>query len=106
MEQKEFDSTSTEWHIVGSPVTREVDDLHLCDLDPLKFYLLKVEALSDAGKTTVLYKVRTGNGEFVECWQCTDGGNYLMIFSCINYEEKIFSDLVRSSFYCVCSCKC
>lgn len=67
MEQQLENSAPREWQIIGSPITRETGDLGLCDFTPSRFYLLKMTATSDAGATTVLYRVQTG----VEI-----GGNY------------------------------
>ena len=61
VEQKEEDSRSREWQIIGAPITRETGDISLCDFIPDKYYFLKMTAVSQAGSTSVLYRVQIGN---------------------------------------------
>lgn len=48
--------------MVGSPFSRDVADIDLCDFSVRKPYLLKLTAISEAGSTTVLYRIQL-NGE-------------------------------------------
>lgn len=57
MEQQLEDGESRDWQVVGSPITRDTQDLGLCDIRPGSRYLYRVTALSDAGPTATLYRV-------------------------------------------------
>lgn len=57
VERQVEDSPSNEWQIIGSPISRETRDLDLCDFPRGQHHLLKMTAMSEAGATTVLYRV-------------------------------------------------
>ena len=57
MEQKVEGSSSREWQVVGALIGRDVSDLGLCEVSGGVPYLFRVTALSDAGATTLLYRL-------------------------------------------------
>ncbi|KAF2345011.1 hypothetical protein FHG87_024233, partial [Trinorchestia longiramus] len=61
VERQAEDAPSNEWQIIGSTITRDTRDLDLCDFPPRQQHFLKMSAMSEAGTTTVLYRVMPGH---------------------------------------------
>ena len=58
VEKQPEGSAVREWQVIGSSITRETLGIDLCDLKQEQFYLLKMTAITEAGSTSVLYRVR------------------------------------------------
>ena len=50
-----------EWQVIGSTIKRDTEDIKLCNVSKHNSHLLKMTAYSDAGDTTVFYRVTLRN---------------------------------------------
>ena len=58
------DVSGKEWRIIGSHIGRETRDIQLCNRSSDSNHLFKLTAFSEAGETTVFYRVKL-DGSFL-----------------------------------------
>jgi hypothetical protein len=57
VEQQHEDGQFRDWQIIGSPITRDTQDIGLCGTKDSSRYRYRIAAMSEPGPTTAIYRV-------------------------------------------------